>query len=463
MRKIPDAFVEELRRRLDIVEVVSEYVHLRRSGRSYVGLCPFHNERTPSLSVSPDRQLYHCFGCGAGGTVIRFVMDAEGLTFTEAVIRLAERAQLPLPAGFAEGVPAEDSSDHTRLLQAHQLAAKLYAYILMNTSAGVQALTYLETRGFTRQTMVEFALGYAPAGTDTLVQFLRKRGFSPAELVAAGLAVELDGRVLDRFRHRVVIPIVDGQGRVVAFGGRALADDAKPKYLNSPETAVFHKSALLFNLHAARKAIRQSRTAVLMEGYMDVLTAWQAGVHNAVASMGTSLTEQHARLLRRYADRVVLAYDGDTAGREAARRALAVLTDTGLTVRVAQFPEGADPDDWVRQHGPAALHEQLQQACTEVQFLLAEVRRTANLRGEAGRHDFLRQALAILAMRATPVERESELRRLSQEFHLSLESLQDELRLVAKEQRGGQRVAVHEQRVRRSSVRLPPPPAKGYV
>ncbi|MCL6594289.1 MAG: DNA primase, partial [Alicyclobacillus sp.] len=329
--------------------------------------------------------------------------------------------------------------------------------------AGVQALTYLEARGFTRQTMAEFALGYAPAGTETLVQFLRKRGFAPAELVAAGLAVELDGRVMDRFRHRVVIPIVDGQGRVVAFGGRALADDAKPKYLNSPETAVFHKSALLFNLHKARKAIRQSRTAVLMEGYMDVLTAWQAGVHNAVASMGTSLTEQHARLLRRYTDRVVLAYDGDAAGREAAKRALAVLADSGLTVRVAQFPEGVDPDDWTRQHGPAALQERLQQACTEVQFLLTDVRRTANLQGEAGRQDFLRQALAVLAARATPVERESELRRLSQEFHLSLESLQDELRLVAKANRGGQRAIPREHRTQRFAVRLPPPPVKGYV
>ncbi|MCL6516363.1 DNA primase [Alicyclobacillus sp.] len=433
MRKIPDAFVEELRRRVDIVEVVSEYVQLRRSGRSWVGLCPFHNERTPSFSVSPDRQLYYCFGCGAGGTVIRFVMDVDGLTFSEAVVRLAQRAGIAAPISLDEATGATPHGRVDGMREAHELAAKLYSYILMNTSAGVQALAYLEARGFPRQTLVEFGLGYAPRGGDTLLRFLRRRGFAESLLVESGLAVEVGGRVMDRFRDRVMVPIRDLQGRVIAFGGRALAPDAKPKYLNSPESPLFRKSDVLFRLDAARREIRRSGTAVLMEGYMDVMSAWRAGVHNAVASMGTSLTESHAHLLRRYAQRVIIAYDGDEAGIQAAKRALEVLRPAGLSVEVTLFPEGQDPDDFVRSRGERAFQRYLQtKASTEVQFLLHDLRRRANLETQSGRMEFLHSAMELLAQRATPIEQDAEIRLLADEFQLSADALREELRQAAR-------------------------------
>ncbi|WP_051662955.1 DNA primase [Alicyclobacillus macrosporangiidus] len=459
MRKIPDAFVEELRRRLDIVEIVSEYVQLRRTGRSWVGLCPFHNERTPSFSVSPDRQMYHCFGCGAGGTVIRFVMDIDGLTFPEAVVKLAERAGLDAPFSLDETPGATPHSRIDRMKEAHELAAKLYSYILMNTSAGVQALTYLETRGFPRQSLVEFGLGYAPKGSDTLVRFLRRRGFAESLLVEAGLAVDVGGRVMDRFRDRVMVPIRNLQGKVIGFGGRALAPDAKPKYLNSPESPLFRKSEVLFHLDAARRQIRKSGTAVLMEGYMDVIAASRAGVTNAVASMGTSLTEQHAQLLKRYAERVILAYDGDPAGIQAAKRALDVLEQAGLSVQVALFPEGEDPDDFIRARGERAFQRYLQaNAWTEVQFLLQDLRRNANLESMSGKMAFLRDALEVLAQRATPIEQDAEIRELAREFEVSVDALKEELSQLAKTLPGRRRPRRRFERITGAA-----PLPKGYV
>ncbi|GMA52166.1 DNA primase [Alicyclobacillus contaminans] len=434
MTKVPDEWVEELRQRVDIVDVVSEYVPLRRAGRSFVGLCPFHNEKSPSFSVSPDRQLFHCFGCGAGGTVIRFVMDIEGLTFPEAVEKLAHRVDLQLPAGFhRQGETPPQDSRRQQMLDAHQLAAKYYNYILMNTAAGVQALTYLEGRGISRQTIMDFELGAAPDAPDALVRFLRKRGYSPSLIVESGLGVAMGAKVVDRFRNRVMVPIRDAEGRVISFGGRALTADAKPKYLNSPETELFHKSEVLFHFHAARKNVRKSRTAVLFEGYMDVISAWQAGVRHAVATMGTALTEEHARRLKRYADVLVIAYDGDAAGRKATKRALEIAANYGLTVRVALFPDEMDPDEFVRERGAAAFQRQVHNlAVTELEFLLEDLRSEAALDSMAGRTDFLRRALALLAERASPIEQDAELRRLSSEFQVSPEALRQELAMVAK-------------------------------
>jgi DNA primase len=433
--KIPDEFVEELRKSVDIVDVISEYVQLRRTGRSFVGLCPFHNEKSPSFSVSPDRQLYHCFGCGAGGTVLRFVMDIEGLTFSEAVVKLAEKAGLTLPVAV-DAVPdhSPQNQQRQRMFDAHQLAAKYYNYILMNSAAGVQALTYLEGRGISRQTMVDFQIGAAPDAEDALVRFLRKRGYELPVIVESGLGIALGSKVVDRFRNRVMIPICDGQGRVISFGGRAIAPDGKPKYLNSPETLLFHKSEVLFNLHFAKREMRKTRTAVLMEGYMDVISAWQAGVKNAVATMGTAITVDHARVLKRYAETLIIAYDGDDAGVKAAKRAIEIAGQSHLGVRVATFPEGQDPDDFIRSKGADAFVRQLHHfALTELEFLLNELRRHAQLDSAAGRTDFLRQALALLGERGTPIEQDAELRRLAMEFQISVDALKEELRLVSKQ------------------------------
>jgi DNA primase len=431
--KVPESFLEELRQAVDIVEVVTEYVQLRKSGRSYTGLCPFHNERTPSFSVSPDRQMYHCFGCGVGGTAINFIMDIEGLPFTEAVVQLANRAGLEVPTGVGSGV-SQPNPKKQRHREAHELAAKLYNYILMNTDVGVQALSYLEERDISRKTMVEFRLGYAPNRNDTVVTFLRKRGFQDEELVSFGLAVEMGSRTLDRFRGRVMIPICDRKGDVIAFGGRTMDPQGKPKYLNSPENDLFHKSRLVYNYHVARKHMRQGRTALLLEGYMDVISLAQAGVLHGVATLGTSLTEEQAHLLKADCDKVIVSYDGDEAGRKAAVRAIDILMEAGLEPLVLRIPDGQDPDEYVRAHGGEAFQRMLsRRTLSVVQFLLDDLRQRANLVSPVGRTEFVRQALQLLAVRATPVEQEYELRSLSQEFNLSMETLKEELRTFAKQ------------------------------
>ena len=428
---VPETFIDTLRQKVDIVEVISEYVPLRKSGRSYVGLCPFHNERTPSFSVSPERQVYHCFGCGAGGTVFRFLMDIEGISFAETVSLLAERCGIPLPDSLH--APAPRSPKLERYRQAHDLAAKAFNHILMNTDAGVQALHYLLSRGISRTTMATFQLGYAPPSGRAMMSFLQQKGFSAEELIACGLAVDLGGELVDRFRGRVIIPIADRRGQVVAFGARALDDDAKPKYLNSPEYELFHKGRMLFNVHRARKAIRRERRALLLEGYMDVLAVAQAGIECAVATLGTSLTEEQAQLLKADCDKVVIAYDGDEAGRKATVRAIDVLEQAGVTPVVLRLPDGMDPDEYIRAHGARAFERMLSESTwTAVQFLIEDMRARAEWVSPAGRTEFLRQVLRLLAERASPVEQEYQLRNLSQEFNLSVETLKEEMRGFAK-------------------------------
>jgi len=463
MKQLTDAFVEEVRKQVDIVDVVSEHVQLRRAGRSFVGLCPFHNERSPSFSVSPERQMFHCFGCGAGGTVIRFVMDIDGLSFVEAVMALATRANMPVPEILQ--VPAKDMEKESladQIREAHTLTAKLYNYILMNTPTGVQALSYLEGRGISRQTIMTFQIGYAPDAKETVVSFLRRRGFDDDVILESGLAVSFGEKLVDRFRGRVMIPIYDAQGRVIAFGGRTMDPDGKPKYLNSPETQVFHKGLILYNQHQARKAMRKSRSAILLEGYMDVIAVWQSGIETGVASLGTSLTTEQAELLKRYADRVVIAYDGDKAGIAATRRALEVFDAVKLDVRIVQLPDGQDPDEFIRNRGAEAFLRELSvHALSPVQFLLREARQVADLLSQAGRNDFIRHALDVLAQRATPIEQETELRNLSQEFQVSVETLKEELKLVSKQSKAPRFFA----KAQATAVRAAEPSRqqKGYV
>lgn len=405
--------------------------------------------------------MYHCFGCGAGGTVIRFVMDIEGLNFTDTVVKLAERVNVELPFELeSKGDPPSFSDRLQRMRDAHELAAKLYSYILMNKAVGVQALGYLEQRGLTRQTIVDFQLGFAPNATDTLVTLLQRRGFERDLLIESGLAVELGNKVVDRFRGRIIIPICDAQGRVVAFGGRTLAPDGKPKYLNSPESPIFRKGFLLFHEHAARRAIRKQHSAILLEGYMDVISAWQAGVMNAVASLGTSLTQEQAVLLRRHVNLVTIAYDGDNAGIQAAQRALEILSQTGLESRIITFPDGSDPDEYIRTRGAEAFAQMLRtSALSAVQFLLRQLRGQANLESTVGRNNFLRRALELLHEQATPIELEAELRSLSQEFQVSLETLKEEFALTVK-QSGQQRKKGFRREI---AVSPPVQLKKGYV
>ncbi|MCY0888479.1 MAG: DNA primase [Alicyclobacillaceae bacterium] len=459
LQRLPEEFLEELRRRVDIVDLISEHVQLRKTGRSFIGLCPFHNERSPSMSVSSERQMFHCFGCGAGGTVIRFVMDIEGISFPEAVEKLAVRANLSLPVGFnhTSGEVAKTELAE-RVRTANELAVKFYAHILMNSDVGAQALAYLNRREVSRSTAVSFQLGYAPKQADVLMNFLQRRGFTMEELETAGLVVEVGGRFVDRFRHRLMVPITNVRGQVVAFAGRALAADAKPKYLNSPETPVFRKSVTLFHHFDARKAIRRKRQAYLLEGYMDVIAAKQAGLEAVVATMGTSLTPEQASLLKRDCDTVVVVYDGDSAGIAAARRALDILEEAELEVRIVQLPGGLDPDEYIRTHGKAAFVREVSvHVLTPLQFLLRRLRQESDLLSPAGRTAFLRQAMEVVADRATPIEAESELRNLSQEFELSMESLKEEMHLVAKKSQ--KRKMSHRQSQENKTQPLP----KGFI
>jgi DNA primase len=340
--------VDEVKQRLDIVDVVGQYVQLQKAGRNYKAICPFHSERTPSFFVSPERQSWHCFGaCGTGGDIFSFVMKKENLEFAEALRLLAERAGVTL----VERRP-EEEAERDRLREANEAAAQFYHRTLVSTEAGQKAKHYLEERGQDLKTMQDFQLGYSPSGWDSLCQHLRERGYRDEELMAAGLAVEGERGLRDLFHQRIMFPITDMRGRVVGFGGRSLPiegqEEGQPKYLNTPQTAIFDKGSLLYALDKAKEHIRREGLAVIVEGYTDAIAAHQHGFANVVASMGTALSERQVRLLKRFSRDVVLALDADTAGQEATLRAVQYQDILGRDIRVTILPEGRDPDEVIR-------------------------------------------------------------------------------------------------------------------
>jgi DNA primase len=363
--KFPDDFLNEVRSRARVSDVVGAAVPLKRSGKTLKGLCPFHSEKTPSFHVDDNRGLFHCFGCGVGGDVFKFLMLHERLSFPEAVKQLAATVGVPLPASFK----SEGDDRRARLIQVNQAALSYFRQQLAS-GAGSQARQYLARRGLEPSTVDSFELGLAQDAWDGLSRALRRRDIGDEELVAAGLCVQRPRSpgVYDRFRGRVMFPIRSASGTLLGFGGRALGS-VEPKYLNSPETELYAKSELLFGLNRARQAIRERERGLLVEGYMDVIMLHQAGFEEAVATLGTSLTPGHARLIRRHAQQVLLCYDADPAGIAAARRALAVLLPAGLEARVVCLDGGLDPDDYVRAHGADGLSAKLEEAQGFVDFL----------------------------------------------------------------------------------------------
>ncbi len=354
-----DDVIEEVRARNDIVDVISGYVRLQKKGNAYVGLCPFHNEKTPSFSVSRERQLYHCFGCGAGGSVFTFVMQHDHQTFPEAVRTLADRAGIPLPEGQFDAKEKERQGKKSKILELNKEAATYYFYQL-RAQAGAYAMQYLKGRGLSDETIRQFGLGYAPKSRDGLYRYLKTKQASDALLAEAGLVSQDGARGMsDKFWNRVMFPIMDVNRRVIGFGGRVMGE-GKPKYLNSPETAVFDKGRHLYGLHLAR--LSKKKNLLLCEGYMDVITLHQAGFSNAVASLGTSLTAAHAALLRHYTEEVLLVYDSDDAGVRATLRAIPILAEAGVTARVADLSPYKDPDEFLQNQGSEALQERLDQA-----------------------------------------------------------------------------------------------------
>ncbi|OXM15627.1 DNA primase [Paenibacillus herberti] len=426
--KIPESVIEEVRRHHEIVDTVGKYVHLTKNGKYMKGLCPFHSERTPSFTVTPELQIFHCYGCGKGGNVIRFIEEIEGYSFPEAIRHLAEQAGMPI----TWDVPGESSSPRDPELdasyEANELAAKFYHYLLNNSAQGQEAKAYLIERGLNGRLIDEFTIGFAPESWDTLSRFLQSRGYEPELLEKAGLlSAKNDGSGhVDRFRARIMFPIRAKDGKICGFAGRVM-DDSKPKYLNTPETKLFAKSKLLYQLHSARAVFRKKRSAVLFEGYMDVIKAWSAGVKNGIAAMGTALTDDHAALLSREVDEVILCYDGDDAGQAAAMKSIPILEKVGLKALIAILPKGMDPDEHITRFGAETfIREVMEHPVSVTKFKLLYSRRNHTLLGEEGRRNYVMEAVGIVAELDSRTEQEIYLKELSREFELSLESLKQD-------------------------------------
>jgi DNA primase len=425
---------EEIRRRVNILDVVSLHVTLRRSGRSYKGLCPFHSEKTPSFHVDPERGFFYCFGCHAGGDVFDFVMRIGSVSFREAVRELAERAGVAL-----ERSPEDERSagERERLLRAVAEAEAFFRAQLQG-ELGREARRYLEGRGVDPAVRDAFQLGYAPPGWDHLLRALRGRGFDAAVLQEAGLVVQRPGGDghYDVFRNRLVFPIRDLQGRPVAFGGRAL-DDATPKYLNTRETPLFAKGKTLYALDAARAAIRETGQAVIVEGYMDALACHQFGVRNAVASLGTTLTEDQVRLVKRFASRAVVVYDADAAGLDAAARALALCEEGELPVRVAVLPERTDPDSYLRTAGPEAFREVLEKARPAFEYRLELALSRHDRRTVEGKVGIVDELAPLITTAPNPVRQAEYVRIVGETLGVREEAIRAQLRRVGRGVGGG--------------------------
>jgi len=438
-RGFPEEVLAEIKERADIVEVVSEHVGLRKSGRNYVGLCPFHQEKTPSFTVSPDRQMFYCFGCHVGGDVFNFVMKAEGLEFPDAVRQLAERT----------GVDAElrdDPAERRRRAARQRIAAALDAAArwfqrLLRSREAAAARVYLGSRGYSEETIQRFGLGYSMPQWDALLRRMKQEGYPEKVLEAAGLVQRRrDGSGwYDRFRGRLMFPIRDGRGRVIGFGGRALSDGDEPKYLNSPETATFNKRRVWYGLDLARDAIRRLDSAVVVEGYTDLITLHRAGVTNAVASLGTALSEQQALSLSRLAGSIVIAYDADAAGTDAALRGLERFEPSGARVAVATLPEGYDPDSFVRERGREAFDELLVEAKPLLGFRFWLACSRGDPSTTEGKLEILREVLPAVARVESPVERETYLSQWEVELGIQPGLLREELRRYTRPARRGRR------------------------
>jgi DNA primase len=369
------SFADRVKQQADIVRVVGEYVRLKKSGQNFTGLCPFHSEKTPSFAVHPVKQIYHCFGCGAGGDVFKFVMEMDKITFPEAVRAVAEKCGIAIPRA-RERTPEErrENQQRTSLVELHREAAAFFVQQLNATQEGRAAKAYLLDRGLDSDAMARFGIGFAPSGGEALLRAFKQK-YPEKALEASGLfSRDQNGRLFDRFRRRVMFPIANDSGKIVAFGGRALGDDL-PKYLNSPETPIYTKSNLLYHLDRAKEALRQRDFAVLVEGYMDAIAVARAGISNVVASCGTSLTEPQVKLLNRFTRRIIVNYDPDTAGQAATERSLAILLEQGAEVRVLALPGGKDPDSFIRSEGAAAYTKLLNEAPPYVDYLISRARK----------------------------------------------------------------------------------------
>ena len=416
----PEELVEEIRSKNDIVDVISSYVRLQKKGSSYFGLCPFHNEKSPSFSVSRQKQMYYCFGCGAGGNVFTFLMEYENYSFVEALKYLADRAGVELPEPEYSGEAKKRADTKAILLEINKAAAQ-YFYVQLLRPQGGHALTYLKDRKLSDDTIKAFGLGYSNKYSDDLYKYLKSKGYKDDMISQAGL-ISIDEKygVHDKFWNRVMFPIMDVNSRVIGFGGRVMGD-AKPKYLNSPETIIFDKSRNLYGLNRARKS--RKPYFLLCEGYMDVISLHQAGFTNAVASLGTALTPGHAALIKRYVNEVYLTYDSDEAGTKAALRAGPILREVGITAKIIRMEPYKDPDEFIKNLGAEAFEERIQKARNGFMFSLEILERDYDMTSPEGRTDFMKEAARKLTEFDEEIERNNYIDAVAGTYHVGSEDL----------------------------------------
>ncbi|NLU51613.1 MAG: DNA primase [Clostridiaceae bacterium] len=442
----PEEIIEEVRLRNDIVDVVSGYIKLERKGKSYFGLCPFHNEKSPSFCVEPTKQFFYCFGCNKGGSVIQFIMNIEHLEFVDALKFLADRAgiQLPEPEDSNEREKAKIRKD---ILEINREAARFF-YSFLAGSEGLKAQAYLKSRGLAEGTIRQFGLGLSPNGWSTLTDHLLSKGASSDLLLASGLSVKSkNGGLIDRFRNRIMFPIFDIRGNVIGFGGRVI-DGSGPKYVNSPDTPVYDKSRELYGLNFARKS--KSKRLLLLEGYMDVISLHQAGIDYAVASLGTALTQMQAWILKKYSEEIIIAYDADSAGQRATLRGLDILEKAGCNVRVLIIPQGKDPDEYVRNYGPEKFKNLIEGAISLLDYKIRVRKNMHNLDTVEDKLKLLNSIADILAAHDNQIERELYSKSYAEQYGISLEALQSE---IMKRMRGRQ--VPENKRVDTAAVNLP--------
>lgn len=424
---LPEGFLEELKQRSDITEIASTYINLKRRGRNMVGLCPFHGEKTPSFNIYTENGSFYCFGCGVGGDVITFIMKSENLDYIDAVKFLAQRAGMNMP---------EDSYDDSmsqlrkRIYEANREAARFYFKTLCSP-VGAQGLAYLRGRALSDTTIRRFGLGFADSDRHSLCNHLRSLGFKNTELVAANLAYQNKNGVSDRFNNRVMFPIIDLRGNVIAFGGRIMTDE-KPKYLNTSDTPVFKKSSNLFSLNNAKDSGEKS--LILCEGYMDVIAVNQAGFANAVATLGTALTPEQALLMKRYADEVIICYDSDEAGQKATARAISLLRNAGVLVRVITIPEGKDPDEFLRNRGESghdAFKNVIEGSGNDVDYRISKLRSNYNFEQTDSRVAFLNEVVKILATLDNSIEQDIYISKISKEMEVTPDALRQQIAKIS--------------------------------
>ncbi|HLR92356.1 MAG TPA: DNA primase [Atopostipes sp.] len=446
MVRIPEATVDDIRQNTDIVDVVSQYLQLRKSGQNHFAHCPFHEDNTPSFSVNEQKQIFYCFSCGRGGNVFSFLKEIEGLSYPEAILKTAEFINYPLDQSLVTQVNSQrnyEDSTTGKLYSINQLAKGFYHHILMNTQIGKEALEYLLKRGMSRETIEEFELGFSPPQRNALFMYLsshKEVEFDIETYQNSGLFSENphpeQNEFLDRFSNRIIFPIHNERGSTIGFSGRIFEEKENSyptaKYLNTPETTLFNKSKIIYNFDKAKAAIRRNNEAIFFEGYMDVISAWQAGVKNAVASMGTSLTEEQIKRIDRFTDHIVLAFDGDDAGSDAIKRSVDYLSEqTHFNLEVVTFPSGLDPDDYIQKHGKEQFSEFLTHGRdTHIGFLMQYHKRDRNLANESEQIQYIEEVLKELTKVDSLVEREIYLSQLSKEFDLSLDTLKSQFETI---------------------------------